>query len=572
MAKESIDRLFTRGPVIFMKWHRHDNWPVQYISANISRLGYHQNEFIEKRIRLTDIIHPSDSAAFFDKLEVSLSGKSSKVFNGELRLMDTSNKIHPMYYHAVFQPARKKTGEDSYFYGFFVQWASFNKKRSRKESAIEYQAYHDALTGLPNRCLLNDRLKMEIIRSSRDGNKFGVMFLDLDNFKDINDTLGHIIGDMMLQEAAKRLLRCIRDGDTVSRIGGDEFTILLPQISNPKEIARVAERILGVFEEPFHIKHHELYSSISIGICIYPTDGKSSIDLMKNSDLAMYHAKEQGKNNYVYFSEEMNIQMKKRLDLENQLRRALNENQFVLYYQPLVNLKTGNIAGVEALVRWCHPDSGLMAPMDFIPLAEETGMILKLGQWVLTASCEQNFAWKNEGIDSLYVSVNISTRQFFHYDFLESVLDILDKNGITSGTGFLTLQLTENSIMGRKDKIIRIMKELKKIGINLSIDDFGKGFSSLDRLRRYPIDTLKIDRSFIKGIPENTDCIAVARSIISLARNLRLKVLAEGVETEDQLKFLLENGCDLFQGYYFSPPVPPDKITRMIKEKKNLYH
>jgi diguanylate cyclase (GGDEF)-like protein/PAS domain S-box-containing protein len=441
----------------------------------------------------------------------------------------------------------------------------------RKESEIEYQAYHDPLTGLPNRSLFNDRLQMEISRTDRseNGQKLGVMFLDLDNFKDINDSLGHAVGDYLLQKVAKRLLQCVRDVDTVARIGGDEFTVILPQIYGPKEIVIVAQRIMEIFKEAFNVQGHELFSTASIGISMYPADGRDVGELLKHADLAMYHAKELGKNNYAFFAREMNVQMKRRLDMENQLRRALKENQFLLYYQPLVDLSTGEVVGMEALIRWVHPGTGMISPTEFIPLAEETGLILKLGQWVLETGCRQNFFWQRQGLNSLYISVNVSSIQFFREDFLHSIEKILACTGMS--TEHLTLQVTENSIMKNRKKIIEIMGSLKMIGIKLSIDDFGMGFSSLNYLRKFPVDTLKIDRHFIAGIPHSEDSVAITRSIISLAKNLKLKVLAEGVETEEQLDFLVQNGCDLMQGYYFCPPSPAETITQLIKEKKNLY-
>lgn len=441
----------------------------------------------------------------------------------------------------------------------------------QKESEIEYQAYHDPLTGLPNRSLFNDRLKMEISRTTRNenGQKLGVMFLDLDNFKDINDSLGHAVGDFLLQKVARRLLKCVRDVDTVARIGGDEFTVILPQIFGPKEIVIVAQRILDIFKEPFKVQGHELFSTTSIGVSMFPADGTDVGELLKHADLAMYHAKELGKNNYAFFAREMNVQMRHRLDMENQLRRALKENQFFLYYQPLVDISSGQMVGVEALVRWKHPDAGLIPPEEFIPLAEETGLIIKLGQWVLETGCRQNILWQEQGFNSLYISVNVSSIQFFREDFLQSIQKILMDTGLS--TDYLTLQVTENSIMKNRGKIMNIMGSLKKLGVKLSIDDFGMGFSSLNHLRSFPVDTLKIDRNFIKGIPHDADSIAITRSIISLAKNLKLKVLAEGVENEEQLRFLVENGCDLLQGYLFCPPSIPEKITELLEKGTTLY-
>jgi diguanylate cyclase (GGDEF)-like protein len=567
-AVDGFYHLFTSGPVIFLKWANTDKWPVDYISINISRLGYRQEDFINKKIMLADIISREDLQCFIDGLvHLSQNRNREEAFRGELRLITGDRDAHQLFYYTVLPPTRDGRKGVEYYYGYLVELGGYQKALRVEE--IEYRAYHDPLTGLPNRNLFNDRLEMEIRRTARTGQKFGVMFLDLDDFKNVNDSLGHVMGDYLLKDVGKRLLKIIRDVDTVARIGGDEFIVLLPQVTDPKEIAVVAQRLLEVFKDPFTIKDHEIFSTASIGICIYPADGKDSVELLKNSDLAMYHAKEQGKNNYVFFSEKMNIRVKKRMELETQLRHALRENQFVLHYQPLVDLGSGRMVGVEALIRWNHPHSGLIAPDDFIPTAEETGMILKLGQWVLETSCKQIFTWRNQGIRSLYMSVNISSRQFFRRDFSELVQRVLKDTGLS--TKSLTLQVTENGIMGKREKIFTIMKALKDIGVKLSIDDFGTGFSSLAQLRHFPVDTLKIDCSFVGGIPHDPDCVGIAGSVITLAKNLKLKVMAEGVENQEQLDFLVASGCDLVQGYYFSPPVPPEQISRMIKEKKNLY-
>jgi diguanylate cyclase (GGDEF)-like protein/PAS domain S-box-containing protein len=684
--------LFAFGPVIFLKWLNRDKWPVEYISANISQLGYRQQDFLTAKIFLKDIIPPQDQELFSNKvIEAKQTPPGGDSIKGKLRIHNARGTISWMYYQLV--PVRDEKGHTLSYYGYLIditdqkiaedelklasivyessiegiivtgadgtiqsvnraftmitgytpeeaigknprmlksdrhdsefyrmmwecidrtgkwQGEMWNRRKNneiypqllsisavkddkgkviyyvgvfndlielkQKESEIEYRAYHDPLTGLPNRNLFNDRLKREISRSGRNEKQLAVMFLDLDNFKTINDSLGHVVGDYLLQDVSKRLLKCVRDVDTIARIGGDEFVVLLPLISDPTEVVIVAQRILDIFKEPFRVKNHELFSTASIGISIYPPDGTDPLELLRHSDLAMYHAKEQGKNDYVFFSKQMNVQVKKRLQLENLLRYAFRENQFLLYYQPLVDIATGTMVGVEALLRWNHPDEGLIVPSEFIPLAEETGMILKLGQWVLETSCQQNLAWQKHGANSLYVSVNVSSRQFYRRDFLESIKKILKCTGLAHQS--LSLQLTENSIMGyggaggSQEKIVRIMKALTRMGIKLSIDDFGMGFSSLNWLRHFPVDTIKIDRSFIAGIPHKADCTAITRAIISLAKNLKLNVLAEGVETKEQLDLLRENGCDLIQGYYYSPPLPPEQISRLIKEKKNLY-
>lgn len=569
-ALKNMEYLFTRGPVTFVRWLNKRNWPVEYISSNISQLGYRQEDFDSGRLKFADIIFSEDRAAFSAGLiKLHPGHNNGDSFKGEVRLVTAYGSVKTLYHFTLAGTDSPVPGKNknTYFYAYLMDPGGGPREENNTE--IEYRAYHDPLTGLPNRSLFMDRLNMEINRAQRTGQRFGLMFLDLDNFKDINDSLGHIMGDYLLQDAGKRLLEYIRDVDTVARIGGDEFTLLLPGLSKPEEIVNIAQRILDAFKEPFNVKNYELFSTASIGICFYPADGKDSVELLKNADLAMYHAKDQGKNNYEFFSREMNIRVRRRLAMENQLQRALIENQMALHYQPLVELETGTIVGTEALIRWNHPEQGIIKPDDFIPLAEDTGLILQLGQWVLETACNQNQAWRQQGLDPKYVSINVSSRQFFRKDFLESIKRVFLSTGLD--TGSLALQVTENGIRGNRRKIVTIMSALKKIGVKLSIDDFGKGFSSLDHLKCFPVDTFKIDRSFIGKIPHDPDCVAVTRSIISLAHNLKKTVLAEGVETEAQLEFLLRHGCDQMQGYYFSRPVSPAEISRMLEEGKSLY-
>lgn len=567
-ACDGIQRLLSVGPVIYIKWAIREKWTIEYVSPNISRLGYKPEDFHGGIILLEDLIHPEDMEQF-SKGVVQLNASIGNSFDGELRLLSIGGDFHRLYHYTILTGEPDDRG--TYFCGYFIEMVSHRVSDNDIESRIEYQAYHDLLTNLPNRSLFNDRLKLEIHRAGRNKQKFAVMFLDLDDFKNINDSLGHLTGDMLLREASGRLLKCIRNGDTVARIGGDEFTILLHDIIDIKEIVIAAQRILKVFKEPFFIRNHELYSTVSIGISVFPDDGKNITELLKNSDLAMYHAKEQGKNNYVFFSEEMNEQVRRRLEMENMLWHAMHEEQFVLHYQPILDIENGNIVGMESLVRWNQPGFGLVSPMEFIPMAEETGMIMQLGQWVLEASCRQVNEWKKAGLENVYVSVNVSSRQFIRNDFLDCIHSVLEKSCLDSC--LLTLQVTENGIIGigNRDKVVRIMNSLQKIGIRLSIDDYGMGFSSLNNLKNFPVDTLKIDRSFIQGIPNDHHCVAITRSIIGLAKNLGMTVLAEGVEREDQLDFLVSNRCDLMQGYYFSPPVHSEEIIHMVRSGKNLY-
>ncbi|MGE5342384.1 MAG: EAL domain-containing protein [Candidatus Omnitrophota bacterium] len=565
---DDIHHMFSIGPVIFIKWSCQKDWVVEYISPNISQLGYSQDEFMDQKVALSDIIHAKDNLKFAEGLKEIISTPTES-FQGVIRLLTADGEFHRLYHYTVSALNLKQP--KNCYYGYFIELRDYRISRTHDKAKIEHRAYHDMLTGLPNRFLFNDRLALEINRASRNKENFAVMFLDLDDFKRINDSLGHLKGDLVLQETASRLQNCIRNEDTLARIGGDEFTVLLPQIPDPKEIVAVLQRILNVFKYPFYIEELELYTTTSIGISIFPADGKDPVELMKNADMAMYHAKEQGKNNYVFYSEEMNSTIKKRVEMENQLWRGLRKKEFVLHYQPIVNLKTGYMEGVEALVRWNNPQTGLMYPVDFISLASETGMILQLEQWVLKTSCRQNLEWKLLGLDGLYVSINISSQQFMRSDFLKCVQRLLSDT--RQDPCDLAIQLTESGLIdtATRDKMVRILKILRRIGIRLSIDNFGVGFTSLHYLKSFTVDILEIDRSFMKGVPHDPEFTAIASSIITLGKNLNIQVLAEGVETKEQLDFLVANDCDLLQGYYFSPPVPPDHITQMMKEKKNIF-
>lgn len=521
--------------------------------------GYLPEEAIGQNPRILKSNRHDDS--FYHNLWDCIQ-KTGK-WRGEIWNRRKNNETYPQL--LSISAIKDEDGNVKHYVGIFNDIIELKQK----ESEIQFRAYHDPLTALPNRDLFNDRLKVEISRAARNNQKIGVMFLDLDNFKYINDSLGHVMGDYLLQQVARRLLKCIRDIDTVARIGGDEFTILLPQVTGPKELVIVTQRILDIFKEPFWLQGHELFSATSIGISIYPSDGKDNIELLKNADLAMYHAKDQGKNNYAFFSSAMNTQVKKRLKMENQMRQALKKEQFLIHFQPLVDLNSGQMVGVESLVRWDHPTQGILSPHDFIPLAEENGIIIKLGQWVLEKSCLETLEWRRQGIKSIYTSINISTQQFFRRDFLDTVTHILEKTGLN--TSYLSFQLSESGMTKNQDEIIRVMNALREFGIKLAIDDFGIGYSSLQFLKRFPVEILKIDRSFIQELSSDPDNRAIIRSIISLAKNLGFKVLGEGVETKEQLDFLIENGCDLMQGFYFSPPVPADTIGRMINDNKNLF-
>ena len=427
-------------------------------------------------------------------------------------------------------------------------------------------AQHDALTDLPNRLLLNDRLAQAIALARRHGKQLAVMFLDLDRFKHINDSLGHKVGDQLLQSIAKRLTAGVRNSDTVCRQGGDEFVILLADVEHAEDAALSAQKILDALTVPHLIDQLELHVSVSIGISIYPDDGQDADTLIKNADTAMYHAKEGGRNNYQFFEQDMNVLAVERHFIEGGLRLALERQEFMLLYQPKINLETGVISGVEALVRWQHPLRGLIMPEQFVWIAEDCGLIVPLGTWVLREACRQAQAWQDAGLPPVPVAVNISAVQFRHKDFQESLTGILKDTGLAPS--YLELELTESVLMHDTDSTAPVLNELKAMGVRLTIDDFGTGYSSLSYLKRFPIDALKIDQSFMRDITHATadsDDAAIVAAVVSMGKSLNQRVIAEGVETREQLAFLQAQGCGEGQGFYFSQPLSSEELVELLR-------
>lgn len=429
---------------------------------------------------------------------------------------------------------------------------------------MTHQAHHDALTGLPNRVLFNDRLSQAIAQAHRKDHQVAVLFLDIDRFKLINDTFGHAIGDHVLQAAAERLRSILRAGDTVGRQGGDEFIIILPEVSLGNEAGIVAEKILTIFSAPFVLNGEEVFITPSIGISLYPTDGTDIETLVKHADISMYYAKESGRNNYQFFTSALNASAQSRLEIESSLRHALERDEFIVYYQPVISLATNSIVGIEALVRWQHPRKGLINPSQFIFVAEDTGLIIPLGEWVLRSACAQARSWQESGYP-LRIAVNLSARQFRQPNLVETVRTILVETSLEPQ--WLELEITESIAAQDVDFTINILHSLKAMGIRISIDDFGTGFSSLSYLRQFPLDTLKIDKSFVGDIlPQHGEEIVTA--IIDLAQNLKLKVIAEGVETPEQLAFLRKKKCDEIQGYLFCKPLPSHEFQQFLGRKE----
>ena len=443
-------------------------------------------------------------------------------------------------------------------------------ERKKTEEEIRFIAYHDALTGLENRKSFYMRLEDQILRlhgkKRRIADKWALLFLDLDKFKYVNDTLGHDVGDDLLKVIAERLQKCVRKTDYVFRLGGDEFTIILNNLSTDSDAGRIAQKIRKSIAKPCFIKDHELYVTVSIGISIYPNDGQAVETLVKNSDMAMYAAKEESEG-YRFFTEEMNQKALERMRLERSLRTALQNNQFVVHYQPLISDKN-QIMGMEALLRWYHPEYGLINPSRFIPLAEETGAIVSIGKWVLHTACQQTKQWHDMGYPHLYVSVNLSTRQFKESDLLETIEQVLEATGLPPQK--LKLEVTESGIMENPDQAIVIMEYLRAKGIQFSIDDFGTGYSSLSYLKRFPIDTLKIDRSFVLDSINNKNDQEIIKTIISMARTLHMETIAEGVETKEQHTFLIQQGCQMMQGYYLGLPMPAEQFSERLHIQKSV--
>ncbi|WP_163853927.1 putative bifunctional diguanylate cyclase/phosphodiesterase [Paenibacillus elgii] len=427
---------------------------------------------------------------------------------------------------------------------------------------LTHLAYHDMLTGLPNRQKFQQTVGMSIRKAKLSGRKLSVMFIDLDRFKNVNDTFGHAFGDLLLTEAAERLKSWLQADDNVSRQGGDEFTVLIKDTSQPHDAEKVAQKIIHLLSQPFAIDGHELRVGCSIGIAMYPQDGEDPITLMKNADTAMYRAKELGKNGYQFYRAEMNDTVIQKLVMEEWLNKALEQEEFVLYYQPQVDIFTTRMNGMEALIRWNHPRLGFISPGEFIPLAEETGLIIPIGQWVLRTACKQNKAWQLAGFPPLKMAVNISPIQFHQHDFVQVVLDALQESGLEPR--YLELEITEGIAMYHVDQVIQKLQTLRELGVHISMDDFGTGYSSLNYLKKFPIDKLKIAQQFVRDITVDPDDAAIVQAIMAMALSLKLNVIAEGVETEEQLSFLLDIKCREIQGYIYSKPVPANEFTDLM--------
>ncbi len=522
------------------------------VNKSFTRItGYSEEEVIGKTPSF--LKSQRHDAAFFQKMEDSL--KINGKWEGEIWNRRKNGKIYPQWLAVYVVPQRDGSKR---FVGIFTDITEY----INSNTAIRNHAYYDSLTGLPNRMFLYDRLNFMVNLARRRNNNLGVLLLDLNRFKLINDTLGYTYGDQLLQSVAARLKASTREVDAVFRLGDDEFAILLEDIFHPQDAARVAKRILSTCSQPYRIAGKELFVTISIGISLFPGDGEQFDALLKNAETAMLRAKELGISNYQHYKPSMNTQAFEQLTLEYSLQKALNEQQFVVYYQPIVNLISKEIVGAEALIRWRHPDLGMVPPAQFIPIAEETGLIVPIGEWVLETACRQMSIWQNRSDKHLVLSVNLSARQFQQHDLISMVQKAINRADFNPAG--LKLEITESVGMKDPERTIEILNELKAMGITIAIDDFGTGYSSLNYLKRFPIDTIKIDRSFIMEMKTDSNDTAIVKAIIAIAHSLKLDVIAEGVEKPEQAEYLLRHGCTHVQGFYFSKPVFDNEFEKML--------
>jgi diguanylate cyclase (GGDEF)-like protein/PAS domain S-box-containing protein len=531
---------------------------VIYLNAVAERLtGWSRVESVGRPVcEIFNIVDGKTHAAAQDPLELAVRE------NRTVTLTDNCVLIHRDGHEVPIEdstaPIHDRQGRTT---GAVIVFHDVTETR-QISTQLSYFAQHDFLTGLPNRMLLNDRLQQAITLAQRHEHKIAVLFLDLDRFKHINDSLGHLIGDRLLKAVAVRLRLCVRQSDTVGRHGGDEFIAVLAEIGSVHSAHASVAKLLAALTRPYEISGHVLHIRVSIGVSIYPGDGEDAGSLISNADTAMYHAKENGRHNYQFFNREMVVRAIERQFIEDNLHGALEHDQFSLHYQPKIDLATGAIVGVEALLRWTHPDRGLIPPAEFVPVAEDTGLILPIGRWVLSEACRQSRAWAKAGLPPVPVAVNISALEFRSKDFVGGIRDTLQVSGLEAR--YLELELTESVLMKHADSTISMLKALKCIGVRLTVDDFGTGYSSLSYLRQFPIDSLKVDQSFVHEISSHADDGAIASAVISMGSSLRKRVIAEGVETREQLDFLTAEGCQEAQGFFFSYPVAAGACATML--------
>jgi diguanylate cyclase (GGDEF)-like protein/PAS domain S-box-containing protein len=500
-------------------------------------------------------IHPDDRARVQEQL-LALVKSADNQWRDEFRLVRADQKVVHVFARGYI--SRVEDGSARRMIGVLQDIT----ERKEQEERTRFLADHDELTELPNRSLFRQALNKALQRAERSGKMLSILFFDLDRFKNINDSLGHDAGDEVLRAVAERLIACVRKVDVVARFGGDEFAVLTEGLTAEDQASTVARKILDALSKPMILAGRQYRPAASIGISTYPTDGRDVQSLLKNADIAMYRAKEEGRGTFQFYSEMLNTHSVQRLEFESNLSNALNNREFVLYYQPKVDLATGRVTGLEALIRWNSPQLGFVSPGDFISIAEETGLIVPMGRWVAQTACVQNRAWQKGGLPQLRIAINISARQMSDKGLVEFLSDTVKKTGLTVDS--LELEITESAVMSNQEHAEKVLNELKGLGFHLTMDDFGTGYSSLAYLKRFPFDSVKIDQSFVRGIPESKDDGAIVEAIIAMARSLQLKVVAEGVETKEQFDFLCKLGCDQIQGYYYSKPIPSNEVVKLL--------
>ncbi len=530
-----------------------------YVSPSIERvLGYKPEEIIGQSV--FDYFHPNDLKTKRRLFRRLLDGEADDPVCYRIRRKDDTY----VWLETVSKPIREPLARQG---REIITVSRDITRRKETEERLLRLANFDSLTRLPNRALFRDRLRRAISRAQRNKTRLALLFLDLDRFKNINDSLGHHAGDQLLRGVAKRLTQNARKGDTVARLGGDEFTVILENIHTPDDASLVANKILELMEPPFRLDGHELVVSPSIGITLYPDDAEDMRSLLKNADTAMYRSKEKGGNRYQFYTEGMNARAYEHLVLESNLRHALERDQFELYFQPQIDLHTHGIIGIEALIRWNHPERGFLSPDKFVPFAEETGLIIPIGEWALNNACLEAKRWQENGLPPVRIAVNLSMRQFRQKMFVDLVANALSNSELDPH--LLELEITESFLAQNVDQATKVLRQLHELGVQLSVDDFGTGYSSLSYLKRFPLNTLKIDQSFVKDLDSGPQGATIAEAIIALGKSLNLNIIAEGVETEEQVFFLKSRGCDRVQGYFVSPPMCASDMLRWLKDNRS---
>ncbi|MBF0147232.1 MAG: EAL domain-containing protein [Magnetococcales bacterium] len=536
-----------------------DKGVIRSVNPAFTRItGYDPVEMIGNPMKILHNRHLD--VAFHEQLWKSLMDVG--IWRGEVWNRKKNGEAYPQWETIIV--IRDREGKVTNFISIFHDLTEI--RASQKE--LHFKTYHDTLTGLPNRDLFADRLNQAVVNAQRNNGKVLVIFLGLDHFKKINNSLGHQLGDQLLKDVAARLRTFIREGDTLSRLAGDSFGFIMREIRNTKDAVFVARKINNALTEPFTIEEHKLFLTASTGITLFPEDGQDASTLIKNADMALNRAKVTGRDTCTFYKATMGEQANRRLKMEKNMRQGLERDEFVLFYQPKVSLKTGQVVGMEALVRWLQPDAGMVSPGEFIPVAEETGLILPLGEWILKSACRQNRIWGDAGFGNLRMAVNLSVRQFRQHDLFDRIRMILEETGLQPS--LLELEITESMMMDNVEAVITTMTRLRSLGLFIAVDDFGTGYSSLSYLKRFPIHTLKIDQSFVRDLTLDSDDAAIINAIIAMAKSLKLDVVAEGVETEEQLNFLRAERCDEMQGYYFSKPLSAHEFTELLKSGRQL--